>query len=253
MVYPNDLALSFCDWLLNVSWQKLSGPQKIIVQAVQTAAGSQSSVSDQTWTNFNLFTSWRYPFFRVYYDLIQTDLMIYDISSLRSSGKRYSFPYTDAALNRAAGFNGSMIFIPVPIGRSHAINALTINTAAAVIGSNVRLAVYASTVADYPGELLFDSGAVSGNVAGDITANISPAINLVSTDRLYFVAYQIDSAALSVIFSANPVALLQRQAGTNACPQQYRSVAAFGAFPNPAPAAMNPTFTWSVLVEATMV
>jgi len=83
MFQPNADCILFCDWLLNVSWQPLSNSQRLIVQAVQSAAVANTPITNNTWTNFNKFTSWRYPYYKVYSDLatftdptLLTDLLL---------------------------------------------------------------------------------------------------------------------------------------------------------------------------------
>jgi len=66
MILPNSEAILFCNWLLDVSWQRLSGSQRIIVEAVRTSAQTATPISNNNWNNFNKFTAWRYPFYQVY-------------------------------------------------------------------------------------------------------------------------------------------------------------------------------------------
>ena len=69
MIYPSTECANFCNWLLNTGNQKLSGPQRVIVQSVFTAALNGTGIDDQEWYNFNLFTSWRYPVFTSWWEL----------------------------------------------------------------------------------------------------------------------------------------------------------------------------------------
>jgi len=66
--YPNVACFYFCYWMLNVSKQHLSGPQKTIVQSVMDAAAAGTTIPAQEWYNFNLFTAWRNPYYIVYRD-----------------------------------------------------------------------------------------------------------------------------------------------------------------------------------------
>ncbi len=70
MVQPNIAAIGFCDWMLNISNQKLSGPQRLIVQKVYDAAVNVYPIEDQVWYNFNLFSAWRNKYYMVYRDYI---------------------------------------------------------------------------------------------------------------------------------------------------------------------------------------
>lgn len=130
MVQPNSLAAGFCFWMLNISKQQLSGPQKIIVQNVYNSALGNYPISDQEWFNFNLFTAWRNPYYLVFRDYaalespdLGTNLIAafsFDGSSMDSTGNfvptdsnmLYSIPA--GKINQGAIFNGinSSIFVP---------------------------------------------------------------------------------------------------------------------------------------------
>lgn len=66
MIQPNSDAIGFTNWMLNISKQHLSGPQRIIVQNVYNAAVGNYPISDQEWYNFNLFAAWRNPYYLVF-------------------------------------------------------------------------------------------------------------------------------------------------------------------------------------------
>lgn len=68
MIQPNSAAIGFTNWLLNISKQHLSGPQRVIVTEVYNAAVGAYPISEQTWYNFNLFSAWRNRFYEVYRD-----------------------------------------------------------------------------------------------------------------------------------------------------------------------------------------
>jgi hypothetical protein len=68
MVQPNAAATGFTYWMLNISKQHLSGPQRIIVQNVYNSSISNIPISDQEWYNFNLFSAWRNPYYQVFRD-----------------------------------------------------------------------------------------------------------------------------------------------------------------------------------------
>lgn len=68
MYQPNADCIGFCNWMLNLASQRLSGPQRILVTAVRDAAVGNYPVSDQTWLNFNLFTPWRDKYYQVFKD-----------------------------------------------------------------------------------------------------------------------------------------------------------------------------------------
>lgn len=66
MIQPNSEAIGFTYWLLNISKQHLSGPQKVIVREVYNAAIGNYPIADQVWYNFNLFSAWRNKYYLVY-------------------------------------------------------------------------------------------------------------------------------------------------------------------------------------------
>lgn len=130
MIYPTKDAYYFTEWLINVSWQKLSAPQLLIVQAINTAAANGSSVSAQTWQNFNLFTAWRYPFFEVYQKMqstVSTSLLSKCVASWSFEGNANdeTGTYNGTAVNvlydaaygkigQGAWFNGTNSMITIP-------------------------------------------------------------------------------------------------------------------------------------------
>lgn len=101
MIYPNNLAATFCYWLLNISFQALSGPQKTVVQTIQSAALSAGSVTSTQWDNFQRFTAWRYPYFLVWYELqgvLPTNL---------ASKAKNAYNFEGNANDSIAGANGT--------------------------------------------------------------------------------------------------------------------------------------------------
>lgn len=78
MITPNADCALFGTWLLNISWQSLSGPQRVLVQSITTAALAGTQVTNQEWSNFNKFTAWRFPFYQVYAFLATTSPFILD-------------------------------------------------------------------------------------------------------------------------------------------------------------------------------
>jgi len=68
MVQPNAAATGFTYWMLNISAQHLSGPQRLLVEAVYNSSITNVPITDQQWYNFNLFSAWRNPYYLVYRD-----------------------------------------------------------------------------------------------------------------------------------------------------------------------------------------
>lgn len=122
MVQPNAECVGFCNWMLNISAQRLSGPQRVIVSEVFNAAVMNTPISDQDWYNFNLFSAWRNRYYLVYRDYAQVvapGLLTGLISSYNLDGNSndpvvgnngtdsnilYSLLY--GKINEGANFNG---------------------------------------------------------------------------------------------------------------------------------------------------
>jgi hypothetical protein len=66
MIYPNLECADFCNWMLNISTKRLSGPQNTLVQLIQSAALAGTSVTLVQWNNFQNFTAWRFALYQVY-------------------------------------------------------------------------------------------------------------------------------------------------------------------------------------------
>lgn len=107
MTQPNAACEAFCFWLLNISKQKLSGPQRVIVTQVFNAATGQYPVTNQTWWNFNLFTAWRNPFYLVYKSYAQ------EIFPDLLSGLIYSYSFegnSNSVFGSNNGTDTSMVY-----------------------------------------------------------------------------------------------------------------------------------------------
>lgn len=60
---PNYDCANFCYWMLNLSWQRLTGPQTVLVNTVYTAALAQTTVTDQQWKDFTMISAWRSKYY----------------------------------------------------------------------------------------------------------------------------------------------------------------------------------------------
>jgi len=67
-IIPNTECYFLCEWMLNISQQRLTGPQTTLTNIIRSAALSVSSVTDQQWHDFNNYASWRNPYYLVYRD-----------------------------------------------------------------------------------------------------------------------------------------------------------------------------------------
>lgn len=101
MKQPNAACAGFCTWMLNISKQHLSGPQKVIVQDVLLAAQTNTPVTNQEWYNFNLFTAWRNPFYQVFNDYAS------DIPFDLNNGVVYAYDFEGNSFDSAGSANGT--------------------------------------------------------------------------------------------------------------------------------------------------
>lgn len=140
MIQPNSAAAGFTYWMLNISQQHLSGPQRLLTQQIYNAAISNTPVSNQDWYNFNLFAAWRNPYYLVYKDyavVTAPDLLFQLISSYNfdgnsndpvsgNNGTDTSITYSTAAgkINQGAIFAGSPAEIditPITPGATYSV------------------------------------------------------------------------------------------------------------------------------------
>lgn len=165
MIQPNGDALAFCDWLLNISWQKLSSSQRLIVLSVQSAATGNYPISNNTWTNFNKFTAWRFPFYQVYKNL----------SSLVSPGLLIdllaSYNFDGSSLDALGNFDGADANMTYPaasgvIGGSALFNGIdsSISVGGIPMGVNTSFALWYKADPTCPayGKILHTGGSFSG-------------------------------------------------------------------------------------------
>lgn len=60
---PNYDCANFCYWMLNLSWQRLTGPQTVLVNTVYNASLAQTTVTDQQWKDFTMISAWRSKYY----------------------------------------------------------------------------------------------------------------------------------------------------------------------------------------------
>lgn len=68
MVQPNAAAKDFTFWMLNISSQRLSSPQRVLTEQVYNSSVTGVPITNQQWYNFNLFAAWRNTYYIVYRD-----------------------------------------------------------------------------------------------------------------------------------------------------------------------------------------
>ncbi len=132
-VQPNNDCIGFCNWLLNISAQRLSTTQRALVNSVYTAALAGTPISNQDWYNFNLFTAWRNQYYIVYNSYVSASapaLLLNLISSYNLEGSSADSAGgnngTDTAMvyglpsgkvlqgGQFNGVNSSIVITPIP-------------------------------------------------------------------------------------------------------------------------------------------
>lgn len=173
---------------------------------------------------------------------------VYDISSARYSGKRYTFPAT--VPNQGTGFGpGVLIVCPIPVGEPHNITAITayVSTAHA---SSIRLGLY-EDINGYPGNLIIDSGNISCATTGAKTYVFPSPISL--TGRLIFAAIFVESSSVGLDYLQGVIPLLAR-GGVSVAASQYRyqpNAGVFGAMPATYLAGLSSVAGWGIMLELT--
>lgn len=144
------------------------------------------------------------------------------------SGKRVTIPFagTSSAIN---GWNGAIIYIPIPITSSVAFTDISQEVTALTVGSNIRLALYTS-VNGLPSALLEDSGNISTSTTGIKNYVLSAPHSFTAVDKQVFVAIQSSSAAVGLRYALNTVCFNYFN-GSGQSGGLFNQVQVFGAFP----------------------
>lgn len=153
------------------------------------------------------------------------------------SGKRVTIPFagTSSAIN---GWNGAIIYIPIPITSSVAFTDISQEVTALTVGSNIRLALYTS-VNGLPASLLEDSGNISTSTTGIKNYVLSAPHSFTAVDKQVFVAIQSSSAAVGLRYALNTVCFNYFN-GSGQSGTLFYQVQVFGAFPATATPSVYP-------------
>lgn len=153
------------------------------------------------------------------------------------SGKRVTIPFagTSSAIN---GWNGAIIYIPIPITSSVAFTDISQEVTALAVGSNIRLALYTS-VNGLPSALLEDSGNISTSTTGIKNYVLSAPHSFTAVDKQVFVAIQSSSAAVGLRYALNTVCFNYFN-GSGQSGGLFNQAQAFGAFPATATPSVYP-------------
>lgn len=144
------------------------------------------------------------------------------------SGKRVTIPFagTSSAIN---GWNGAIIYIPIPITSSVAFTDISQEVTALTVGSNIRLALYTS-VNGLPSALLEDSGNISTSTTGIKNYVLSAPHSFTAVDKQVFVAIQSSNSAVGLRYALNTVCFNYFD-GSGQSGTLFYQVQVFGAFP----------------------
>lgn len=154
MFQPNTACAGFCLWMLTVSKQHLSGPQRALVTIIYNAAIGNYPVTSQQWYNFNLFAAWRNPYYLVYRDygqvtapgLLTNLISTYSLegnsidpaSSNNGTDTAITYSLLNGKVLQGAGFNGSTSKIVIGAITPGAIFSLGFWVKAAPIGGGIE-------------------------------------------------------------------------------------------------------------------
>lgn len=182
MYQPTAACAIFCAWMLDIASQRLSGPQRTVVLAIQAAAIAQTPVTETQWLNFNLFAAWRKPYFDVYntYASLTTPSLL---TGLLSS---YSFEGNSTDATGAA--NGTDTAITYGAGTGKILQGASFNGTTSKITTGGIASSTTFTVA-----LWFNVSAAGGGLAG------------ILQDSAQNYGLNISRATSKVQFSANVV------------------------------------------------
>lgn len=168
----------------------------------------------------------------------------------RFSGKRYTFPYIGSVTTNA-GWGESLIYIPIPVLFPHVITHVTCRVTIAVAGANIRLGAATCNSVGYPTTLYEESGNISAASTGDKTFEFTTPIEV--TGKLIYAVIATSSNLIGLLAAgSNVVNFLERPAGTNVTPAQYRSATTFAPIPSVFPAGQNPVNSYGIIIEFTM-
>lgn len=166
---------------------------------------------------------------------VDIDTVNPDQAYYKVTGRWYGTPvlnYSTANTNFALN---TMRFIPIIIAKAGTISLIGINiNIGGTAGCFFRMGIYSSLSTFLPGALLYDSGNLAGDVAGDITA--APALAV--TPGIYWLACNNNSAAgitfKSTTSSFGPIIPIGNASLSNPPINTVTRALAFGALPNPA-------------------
>ena len=153
------------------------------------------------------------------------------------SGKRVTIPFAGTS-SAITGWNGAVIYIPIPITSSVAFTDISQEVTALAVGANIRLALYTS-VNGLPASLLEDSGNISTSTTGIKNYVLSATRSFTAVDKQVFVAIQSSNAAVGLRYALNTVCFNYFN-GSGVSGTLFRELQVFGAFPATATPSVYP-------------
>jgi hypothetical protein len=232
----------------NCILSKIDGSNKPTFESPKTSGGTIVTaslnettgawVASGTYTDADVALIYSIKIKAVYYSNLDYDFIIEtaEIDAVNTkgsiqnyySGKRVTIPFagTSTAIN---GWNGAIIYIPIPITSSVAFTDISQEVTALAVGSNIRLALYTS-VNGLPSALLEDSGNLSSATIGIKNYVLSAPHSFTAVDKQVFVAIQSSSAAVGLRYALNSVCFNYFN-GSGQSGGLFNQVQVFGAFP----------------------
>lgn len=144
------------------------------------------------------------------------------------SGKRVTIPFAGTP-SFIHGWNGAIIYIPIPITSSVAFTDISQEVTTPSVGANIRLALYTS-VNGLPSALLEDSGNISTSINGIKNYVFSAPHSFTAVDKQVFVAIQSSNVAVGLRYALNTVCFNYFN-GSGVSGTLFNQLQVFGAFP----------------------
>lgn len=153
------------------------------------------------------------------------------------SGKRVTITFAGTS-SAITGWNGAIIYIPIPITSSVAFTDISQEVTAVFAGASIRLALYTS-VNGLPSALLEDSGNISASTTGIKNYVLSAPHSFTAVDKQVFVATQSSNSAVGLRYALNTVCFNYFN-GSGVSGTLFNQAQAFGAFPATATPSVYP-------------
>ena len=144
------------------------------------------------------------------------------------SGKYITIPFAVTPTS-TGGWNGAIIYIPIPIYTSVTFTQLRQEVTVAVGGANIRLGIF-SSLNGVPNVRLDDSGNLSAATTGTKDYTLTTPLSFTPNDKQIFLAIQTSNANIGLRYAIYSLCL-NYFSGSGQVSSLYIETRAFGAFP----------------------